>query len=100
MPKTKAIDQRTIHPGFVADTPEGIEAMQLVTVKMGLRLESQGMKVRQGPKLRQPWAIKLGLKPNAKYDEVITAVEKRLEEIQANATGPLLKLLNPTKLGE
>lgn len=79
--------------GFVADTPDGISAFQLVTVKHALKAEKAGMQMTRGPKLRKPWAIKLGLRPNASYDDVIAAVEAKLALLQAAATAPLVKPL-------
>lgn len=76
--------------GFVANTPDAISAVQLVTVKHALKLESKGMQMTRGPKLRKPWAIKLGLKPGATYEVVIAEIEKRVAKLmEANPQGLL-----------
>lgn len=75
--------------GFVASTPEAIDTMRLATVKSALKLESKGIRVNRGPKLRKPWALQLGLKANATYDEVIAEIQKRLDEVVSNPAAKL-----------
>lgn len=77
--------------GFVADTKDGITAFQLVTVKHALKLESKGIKMTRGPKIRKPWAIKLGLKASASYEAVIAAVDAQLTILKAKNDEPLIK---------
>lgn len=79
--------------GFVADTPEAIDVFRLITVKSALKLESKGMQMTRGPKLRKPWAIKLGLKPNAKYEEVIAEIQRRLDAAKAAHPEGLFKTI-------
>ena len=79
--------------GFVADTKDGITAVQLITVKSALKLESKGMRATRGPKLRKPWALKLGLKASASYEEVLAKIETELTILKAAATEPLIKPL-------
>lgn len=79
--------------GFVADTKDGISAVQLLTVKQALKLEAKGMQMTRGPKLRKPWALKLGLKANASYEEVIAAVEAKVVILQAKNDQPLIRPL-------
>jgi len=57
--------------------------VQLLAVKGALRMESLGMR-RSGGNIRKGWAIKMGLKPNAKHAEIIKAIDERLEWIKAN----------------
>lgn len=64
---------------LIADTPEAIAVVQLATVKAALKLEKVGMRASRGRKLRKPWALKLGLKASASYDEVIAEIQKRLD---------------------
>lgn len=72
--------------GFIVTGKDGSGPgglFQMHAVRSALRLEKLGMKSRGGS-IRKGWAIKLGLKPNAKIDEVIAAIDKRLEEIKAH----------------
>lgn len=65
---------------IVIDTPEGIEVFRLLAVKGALNLEQVGLKSRGGS-IRKGWAIRLGLKPTAKYPEVIEAIERKLAQL-------------------
>ena len=73
--------------GFIVTGPDGSGPgglFQLMAVKGALRLEKLGMSHSRLGKIRKPWALKLGLKANASYDEVIATIDKRLEEIKAH----------------
>lgn len=63
------------------NTPEGIAYVQLAAVKGAIRLESLGMR-RSGGNIRKGWAIRLGLKPNAKHAVVIEEIERRMKEMR------------------
>lgn len=78
--------------GFIADTPEAISVVQLITVKSALKLEAKGMQMTRGPKLRKPWALKFGLKANAKYEEVIAHIEGLLEKAKQDPKALLKRL--------
>lgn len=72
--------------GFIVTGKDGSGPMglfQMHAVRSALRLEKLGMRHSKVGSIRKGWAIKLGLKPNAKIDEVIEAVDKRIEEIKA-----------------
>jgi hypothetical protein len=73
--------------GFIVTGKDGSGPMglvQLAAVKGALRLEKLGMKHSKLGKIRKPWAVKLGLKPSASYDEVIAEIERRLADIKEN----------------
>lgn len=57
---------------------------QMMAVRSALRLEKLGMSHSKLGKIRKPWAIKMGLKPNAKIDEVIAKIDERIKWIEAN----------------
>ena len=61
----------------------GVTVFQLLAVKGAIKLEKLGMKHSSGKSIRKMWALQLGLKANAKHDEVIAAIEKKLEEVRA-----------------
>lgn len=58
---------------------------QLIAVKHALMLEKIGMRHSKVGSIRKMWALELGLPTNAKIDDVIAAVEKRLREVVAAA---------------
>lgn len=66
-------------------TGDHTRVYQLIAVKSALKLEKLGMRHSKLGSIRKPWALKLGLKANAKIDDVIAAVEKRLEEVSKAA---------------
>lgn len=73
--------------GFIVTGKDGSGPMglfQLMAVRGALRMEKLGMKHSKLGKIRKPWAIKLGLKANASYDEVIAEIERRLADIKEN----------------
>lgn len=69
----------TAQTGMVFSTPEAINRFQLAAVKSALKLEKVGLKSRGGS-IRKGWAIKLGMKQNAKIDDVIAKVQELLDE--------------------
>ena len=77
--------------GIVANTPEAIAVVQLISVKAALKLEAKGLRMTRTStlKLRKPWALKLGLKANASYDEVIAAIEERLAAAKSDPRAQL-----------
>jgi hypothetical protein len=60
----------------------GVQVFQLLAAKGAINLESKGIK-HSRMNVRKTWAIHLGLKPNAKHDVVIAAIEKKIEEVRA-----------------
>ena len=73
--------------GFIVTGKDGSGPgglFQLMAVRGALRMEKLGMKHSKLGKIRKPWAIKLGLKANASYDEVIAEIERRLADIKEN----------------
>ena len=73
--------------GFIVTGKDGSGPMglfQMMAVRGALRMEKLGMKHSKLGKIRKPWAIKLGLKANASYDEVIAEIERRLADIKEN----------------
>lgn len=75
--------ERTEH-GTIICTGDGIAIFQLLAVRGALRLEKLGMK-SSGGSIRKGWALRLGLKANAKHDEVIAEIERRLPARGAQA---------------
>ena len=70
--------------GFIVTGPDGSGPgglFQMLVVKGALRSEKLGMK-RRGGSIRKGWALRMGLKANASYDEVIAAIDARLAEIK------------------
>ena len=73
--------------GFIVTGKDGSGPMglfQMMAVRSALRLEKLGMSHSKLGKIRKPWAIKMGLKPNVKIDEVIAKIDERIEWIKAN----------------
>lgn len=64
-------------------TGNGVTVFQLLAVKGALRLESIGLKHSSGRSLRKFWALQMGLKANAKVEQVLEAIEKKLAEVRA-----------------
>lgn len=67
----------TSHGSTIICTGDGIAVFQLLAVRGALKLEKLGMKSRGGS-IRKGWALRLGLKANAKHDEVIAEINRRL----------------------
>lgn len=64
--------------GAITVTGEDIAIFQLLAVRGALKLEKAGLKSRGGS-IRKGWALRLGLKPGAKHDEVIAEINRRVE---------------------
>lgn len=64
--------------GAITVTGDDIAIFQLLAVKGALKLEKAGLKSRGGS-IRKGWALRLGLKPTAKHDEVIAEINRRVE---------------------
>lgn len=65
---------------MVFDTPESIEYFRLASLKGRVKLEKVGMRGRGGqvtPIMRKEF----GLKARASHDEVIAAIQKRMDEL-------------------
>lgn len=71
---------------IVIDTPEGIAYAQLATLKAAVKLESLGMKHSSGLSMRKQAAKRLGMKPSAKADDVIGALNREMERLVAEST--------------
>lgn len=65
----------------VINTPQGIRIYQLLAVKSAIKLEKLGMRHSCGRSVRKMWAVQMGLKPTAKADEVITAIQAEIDRI-------------------
>lgn len=63
-------------------TGAGVTVFQLLAAKSAIKLEKIGLKHSRGS-VRKAWALHLGLKPRASHDDVIAAIEKKLEEVRA-----------------
>lgn len=70
--------EQTPHGAIIVTGADDIARVQLIAVRGALRLEARGMKSRGGS-IRKGWAVRLGLKPTAKHDEVIAEINRRLE---------------------
>ena len=68
--------------GFMVTGEEGANLFQLHAVRGALKLEKLGMRHSKVGSIRKGWALRLGLKANAKYDEVIAAINQRIKEIE------------------
>lgn len=66
----------------VVNTPEGIAAFRLLSLRGMLRMERVGMKTRGGA-LRPRIAAEFGLKPRDSYEQYIAAIEAKLACIKA-----------------
>lgn len=73
--------QKIAGGGTIA-TGTGVTVVRLLSVRLALGAEARGMQLTRGPKIRKGWALNMGLKANASYDDVIAAVEKRLAELR------------------
>lgn len=62
-------------------TKEGIEYAQLAAMKGAVKLEKAGLKHSSGRSLRKHAAVTMGLKPGASYDDVIKALEAKMNEL-------------------
>lgn len=67
--------------GTIATGTAGISVFRLLSMKGRVNLESKGLKFR-GSSTRKLMALEMGLKPNAKYDVVIAAIEAKLAELR------------------
>lgn len=65
-------------------TGEGVTLYQLSAARSAIKLEKIGMKHSSGRSVRKHWALQLGLKANAKADEVIETLTKKIDGIKAN----------------
>lgn len=70
--------EQTPHGAIIVTGAADIARVQLIAVRGALKLEKLGMKSRGGS-IRKGWAERLGLKSNAKHDEVIAEINRRLE---------------------
>lgn len=60
-------------------TPEEISFFQLCQLRGCLKMEAKGMSHSRMGKLRKPVALMMGLKPNTKIEEVIAAVQAKID---------------------
>jgi hypothetical protein len=70
--------------GIIITTPAGIAAFRLLSMRGRVSLESKGLKSR-GFSARKMMALEMGLKPTAKYDAVIAAINAKLKELEPEA---------------
>ena len=66
--------------GGTIATGEGVSYMRLATLRGMLRLESVGMKSRNGP-VRPRIAAEFGLKPRDSFTTYINAVQAKMNEL-------------------
>lgn len=64
-------------------TGKGIELYQLAVARSAIKLEKVGLKHSSGRSARKMWAVELGLKPTAKADEVLAALDERIAKLKA-----------------
>lgn len=60
---------------------DGIEYAQLAALKGAVRLEKLGMRHSSGRSMRARAARLMRLRPGAKHDTVINALQKRMDEL-------------------
>ena len=65
---------------LAATTPNQIQYFILASAKARVKLESKGLKSRGGS-IRKLMATRLGLKSTTKYEDVIEAIQLRMEEL-------------------
>ena len=73
--------------GFIAEGSEAVNLFQLIAVKSAIKLEALGMKHSSGRSVRKMWAVHLGLKPSAKADEVIAAIQSKIDAAHSKGVG-------------
>lgn len=66
-------------------TPEQISRFQLLQLRGCLKMEARGMSHSKLGKLRKPVALMMGLKASAKIEDVIAAVQAKLDETEPQA---------------
>lgn len=71
---------------IIINTPDGITFYRLAAQKGAIRLEKIGLRHSRGS-VRKVAALEYGLKPNAKHDEVIAEIQKRMDALMAKAGG-------------
>lgn len=75
----------TDNKAIICDTPAAISVFRLLSMKGRVSLESKGLKSR-GFSARKMMALEMGLKPSAKYAEVIAAIEAKVAEMAPEAS--------------
>ncbi len=61
--------------------PTGISYARLAALKGAVKLESKGMKMSRGVNATRIARQELGLKPRAPHQEVIEAIQKRMDAL-------------------
>ncbi len=67
---------------IIIDRPNGIELFRLKAAISMIKLEKLGMKHSSGRSMKTFYARSLNLRPRAKHDEVIAAIENLIKEIE------------------
>lgn len=65
----------------VLTEPWQIECARLASAKAAIKLEEYGMRHSRLGSLRKRWALHLGLKPNAKHQEVVDEIQKQINHL-------------------
>jgi hypothetical protein len=80
----------------VFDGPVATRIYQLIAAKHAIKLEKLGMKHSSGKSVRKHYALLLGLKPNAKHNDVILAIEARILELRAGLPEGKIQIIHVT----
>lgn len=67
----------------VIGTPNGIEFFRLCQLRGALKMEARGMYHSRLGKIRKPVALEMGLKVNTKIEQVIEAVQAKINTAMA-----------------
>ena len=73
--------------GMIAEGREAVNLFQLIAVKSAIKLESLGMRHSSGKSVRKMWAVQMGLKPTAKAEVVIAAIQAKIDEAHSKGVG-------------
>jgi hypothetical protein len=71
---------------IVFDTPEDISYARLAALKASVKLEKVGMKMSRGPSRTSIARKEFGLKARAPHDEVIAAIQAKMDAILQSVT--------------
>ena len=72
-----------MNQSIIINDPTGITYARLASMKSAVRLESKGMKMSRGLNVTAMARKELGLKARAPHQQVIEAIQKRMDELLA-----------------
>jgi hypothetical protein len=64
-------------------TGKGVDLFRWTAVRGALKLEAKGIRVRSGRKVAPQIKQELGLRKSASLDELLAAVDQKIEDIKA-----------------